>query len=89
MAIKKQSMAKAHKKTKDPGRPVGAPNKGSLYVRDETLNMRVSEGFNKTLDALIKAGYKSKADAIHEALQLLAMRKLSDPVDLYWINKIM
>ena len=60
-------------------------------MRDEWLNKcRATEGLNKTIDALMATGaYKSKADVIHEAVQMLAMRKLSKKIDLYWISKIM
>jgi Arc/MetJ-type ribon-helix-helix transcriptional regulator len=77
-------------KIKEAGRPPGAPNKKSIYVRDEDLKIRASEGLNKTITALIASGeYKSKADVIHDAVQHLAYRKLSKKTDLYWMKRIM
>lgn len=77
-------------KIKEPGRPEGSPNKKSMYVRDEYLNCRVTQGFNKTIEALMATdAYKSKADVIHEALMHLAHRKLTDKTHLYWVNRIM
>lgn len=85
-------MAKASKKKlKEPGRPAGAPNRGSTYPRNEECKFRCTEAFNKTIEALQlqdPANKLSKADILHEALQMLAVRKLSKKVDMYWVNRI-
>lgn len=75
------------KSKKPANRPPGSPNKKSAYVRDQVVNFRATTGFVKTLEELITAGvYKSKADAMHDALQILAARKL--PATFYWYDKI-
>jgi hypothetical protein len=78
------------KKIKEPGRPAGSPNAKSAVLRDEVCRQfRCSEGYNKTLEALMATGnYKSKSDVLHEALQQLAIKKLQDPAAIWWINKI-
>ncbi len=76
------------KKNKEPGRPLGSANAKSAYVRDQEFNkFRCSQGFNKTVEEILQTGnYKSKADVIHRAIEILAAREL--PATFYWINKI-
>jgi len=77
------------KKYKEAGRPPGAPNKKSQYQRTASLNIRVTEGFENTVLALIAAElYKSKSDVLHDALQQLAYKKLTDKKDIFWVSKI-
>jgi hypothetical protein len=81
-------MAKA--KSKGPGRPPGTPNLKSAYPRDENFGpMRCSTGFNKVVEEILQSGstkYKSKADVLHAALEILAKREL--PATYFFINKI-
>lgn len=78
-------MAKAKK---SPGRPPGSINDKSAYPRDETgPNFRCSRGFNEVVAELVRSGhYKSKADVLHRALEILAARHL--PGEFYWRDKI-
>lgn len=76
------------KKNREPGRPPGAANKANENARNCTFSIRSSEGFNKVVDLLTVSHYKSKADVIHEAVMLLASRKLEDKSAKYWITKI-
>ena len=71
-----------------PGRPVGSISTKTAYPRDEICSQfRCSRGFNNVVNELIRSKiYKSKADVMHEALQILAARKLSG--EFHWINKI-
>lgn len=79
----------AKKKLKDTGRPVGAPNKKSGYVRDEKLNARVTEGLKKTVAHLQEvAGYKSPSDVLHDAVQQLGYKKLEHKTHIFWLSKI-
>lgn len=73
---------------REAGRPRGAIGTKNAFARDEICTQfRCSSGFNKTVAALIDTGnYKSKSDILHEALQLLAVRKL--PGTFYHINRI-
>lgn len=65
------------KKNKTTGRPAGAANQATGNLRNEYMRQfRCSEGFNRVVDELIAAGYKSKADIMHEALERLAFNKL-------------
>jgi hypothetical protein len=76
-------------KIKEAGRPPGAANKRSAFVRNHKYQGRCTEGFIKTVQALIGAGiYKTPADVIHEAVQLLANKKLTTAKDRYWITQI-
>lgn len=76
-------------KIKETGRPSGSANKRSGFVRDEKLSCRVTEGFNKTVAALIAvAGYSSASDVVHDAVQQLAYKKLSNKTDLFYVSKI-
>lgn len=76
-------------KIKDPGRPGGSPNKKSGFIRDRKLDIRVTEGLDETIKALVATGnYKSPSDVVHEAVQLLGLKKLSKKMEMYWINKI-
>lgn len=79
-------MAKASKKKA--GRPRGAMGVKSSVLRDEICSQfRCSRAFNEVVKELVATGhYKSKADVMHDALQILAARKL--PGTFYWINKI-
>lgn len=84
---KKKQKSKAAGGRVGPGRPAGSGNTKSAFIRDEICSQfRCSQGFNKTVDELLKNGYKSKADIMHEALQILAARKL--PGTFFFINKI-
>lgn len=76
------------KKTEGPGRPPGAIGKKLGFGRDERYNsFRCSQGFKETLAKLVEEGkYKSQADALHDAVDMLARRKLQS--DFYWLNKI-
>lgn len=75
--------------SREPGRPPGATNKKSRYIRDQKLNMRCTEGFEKTVAQLQLAGnYKSAADVVHEAVKHFALTKNLDKKSLYWINRI-
>jgi len=73
---------------KKAGRPVGSIGTKTAFARDEfCTQFRCSRGFNEVVKELIASGqYKSKADVLHEALQILAARKLLGT--FYWINKI-
>lgn len=75
---------------KGPGRPAGSANLKSAFERNQKFGpMRCSEGFNKVLKEILVSGstkYKSKADVMHTALQILAAREL--PASFYWMNKI-
>jgi len=74
---------------KDSGRPKNAPNRKSAYVRDERISCRVTEGLNKTVAALIEeCGYKSPSDVLHDAIQQLAYKKITDKKSLFWVSKI-
>ena len=76
-------------KFKEAGRPPGSPNKKSQYQRTASLNIRVTEGFENTLQWLISEEiYKSKSDVLHDALQQLAYKKVTDKKALLWISKI-
>jgi len=78
-------------KPKEPGRPAGAPNKGSSFTRDYFTKYRVTEGYKETIRALQQQdpGKKlSEADIMHECLQLYAIRKLYNKTDLYYVNRI-
>lgn len=70
------------------GRPRGSMNEKNAYLRDEICSQfRCSMGFNKTVEELMKTGtYKSKADVLHRALEILAAREL--PGTFYFMNKI-
>ncbi len=59
-------------------RPKGSQDKKSDVPRDEVfIHFRCSKGFKHTVKELRSvAGYKSNADVMHEALQILAARKL-------------
>lgn len=80
----------AKRKHKEPGRPLGSPNAKNKFERNETFKqMRCSQGFNKTIDEILANGstkYKSKADVMHAALQLLAAREL--PATFFFYDKI-
>ena len=77
------------KKFKEAGRPVGAANLKSGYVRDEKISCRVTEGLNKTVAALMEeCGYKSPSDVLHDAIQQLAYKKITDKKSLFWVSKI-
>lgn len=78
------------KKVKGPGRTPGAPNSKSKYLRDETISIKCSQGFNKIVEGLVPAlGKKSKADVLHEAIQQLAYRtNIEDARVKYFIDKI-
>lgn len=82
-----KNLAKAIKK-KSAGRPAGVGNVKIQYLRDEICTQfRCSRGCNEVIKELVATGmYASKADVLHEALQILAMRKL--PADFYWREKI-
>lgn len=70
----------------------GSPNKGNGYLRSKGLNILITEGAAETIDALKAldpSGKTSRSDVIHEALQLYAIRKLSDKRDLYYVNRIL
>lgn len=74
-------------KKKAAHRPKGAIGIKSGYPRDEWFKCRCSEGFRQCVKELVISGhYKSEADAMHEALQILTARKL--PVTFYYSNKI-
>ena len=76
-------------KVKGPGRPAGAPNKGNETRKEHNLTIRCSEGFLQVLDLLIKTGYKGKSDVLHDAVQMLAFKKLAgDKAASYWVDKI-
>jgi hypothetical protein len=78
---------KMAKKKNPQHRPAGTPNKKSQFVRTDTFAVRFTRGANEVMKELIAQGqYKTKADVLHDALQVLAHRKL--PHDYYWINKI-
>jgi hypothetical protein len=86
-------MGKAKKRLPgDPGRKPGSPNTATGNQRDHTLTAtRVSAGFMKTLEHLVEldtTGKTSRADILHEALQLYAFKKVADPAALHWVNKI-
>lgn len=70
------------------GRPAGAIGTKSAYARDEICSQfRCSQGFNKTIAELMDTGtYKSKADVLHRALEILAAREL--PATFYFMGKI-
>ena len=76
-------------KIKSPGRQPGIPNPKSAFLRDEICaRFRCSRGFKEVVNELkVVAGYKSESDIMHEAVQILAARKL--PADFYWRDKIM
>lgn len=78
------------KKPKGPGRPVGSPNKKSLFPRNQTISIKCSQGFNEMVEGLVVAlGKKSKADVLHEAIQQLAYRtNIEDARVKYFIDKI-
>jgi Arc/MetJ-type ribon-helix-helix transcriptional regulator len=77
-------------KIKEPGRPPASPNKKSNYVRDERLSLRVTEGFNKTVELLKESGnYTSAGDVIHEAVRHFALSRNPDKTILFWINQIL
>ncbi len=68
-------------------RPKGAIGTKTAYARDEFFKCRCSTGFNNCVKELVISGhFKSEADAIHEALQILVARKL--PVTFHYFNKI-
>lgn len=70
------------------GRPEKAANKGNSQLRDRNKNIRCSEAFNIVLKQLVKEKVcKSEADALHEALQLYALKKLSAESDFYYMIK--
>lgn len=76
-------------KFKTAGRPAGKANKRSGQLRSQETNIRCSEGFNETIKMLVATGnYSSKADVLHEALQQLAFKKLTDKKGIFWANKI-
>lgn len=81
-------MAKVSKKIKFSGRPTGAPNKSNVFVRDQELKWRCSEGFIQVLDELKKETGKSKNDILHEALQQYAYRQPVTKSLQLWITKI-
>lgn len=70
------------------GRRKGTPNvKTGILRSDLCTQFRCTEGFNKTVEELISSGlYKSKADVMHEALHILACRKL--PGTFPYLNQI-
>lgn len=81
--------AKKSKKVTFAGRPAGAPNQKSMFLRNIPKSIRMSEGMAETLKALVATGsYKSEADVLHEAVQQLGFRKLSIDKDIYWLNQI-
>lgn len=87
-------MAKAVRKKrlayKEAGRPAGSANKTSGYPREYISKIRCSEGFKETIRILKDLDpKKSEADIIHEALQLFAIRKVSNNKDLYYVNRIL
>ena len=65
-------------------RPKGSPDKKSAFVRDEIFNkFRCTRGFNEVVNEIKTVGnYKSKADVMHEALQILAARKATGNIFL-------
>lgn len=76
-------------KIKQAGRPEGAPGKRSGYLRNVPFTFKGTEGLEMTIKALIATGnYKTKSDVIHEAIQQLAIKKLSEPIEIYWLQKI-
>lgn len=76
------------KAKKAAGRPKGSANEKSAYLRDEECKFRCSAGFNKCVAEIManNPAYKSKADVMHRALEVLAGREL--PANFYWYNKI-
>lgn len=86
---KKNGIKKLTGKEIPKGRPAGSANQKSAFTRNEKFNhFRCSQGFNKTVDEIKNnnPAYKSKADVMHRALEILAAREL--PATFFWINKI-
>jgi hypothetical protein len=80
-------MVKAKKK--GPGRPAGTGNIKSAFVRDRICTQfRCSQGFDETWKEIkrVNPSYKSQADVLHRALEILAAREL--PSTYFWYGKI-
>lgn len=83
-------MATAKKKSltfKQPGRKPGSANKANGVPRNEKFSpMRCSEGFAEAVKEMTATGmYGSKADVLHEAVQLLSLKRIPGSK---WIDKI-
>jgi hypothetical protein len=75
-------------KLKEKGRPPGAANVKSRFVRDQVINARVSEGFLQCLEEMASMDGVSKADVLHEALLQFAYRHRTSPKLKAWTKKI-
>jgi Arc/MetJ-type ribon-helix-helix transcriptional regulator len=74
---------------KFPGRPKGAANLANGHTRHLNCSFRCTEAFDQILKHLVASGqYKSKADVMHEALQLLALKKVTNDAYKHRINNI-
>lgn len=73
------------------GRPVGAANKSTGFLRKQSLQLMVSDGFAEVLRYLVEVSPEgtSRTDLLHEALRDFSYKKLTEAKHLRAVKKIM